>query len=163
MHHNVADGTGIAEIIRLWAACTRGGGHPEKVVGGYSKAPPRADEPLHREAELRVVAAGPAAGSYAQLLGELPQLWDKDHPLIPAPAPALASPPIRGSTGIYAFSVRKLEAARTRARIMAATPAGMQLDPRSLSLNNILCAVMRACITHARAARCGDGSSPLCC
>ncbi len=148
VHHAAMDGAGVAELAGLWAACCRGGD------AGAVPPLPDANEPTHRSARLQSAAGEgtPVTATLAELLHRCPQ-----YRLLSAGAPQVLPSPLPASTSrLFRFSASKL----VRTRDMLGETAGGE---RQLTTNNILTAIIWACVTRVRLARSppSDGTSRL--
>ncbi|KAK0652348.1 transferase family-domain-containing protein [Cercophora newfieldiana] len=139
VHHSIADGTGVSEIIRFWASCTRQSSPPENQT-------PRSDEPLLRRALLRSGLPPPSEKPLTERLASLPQVYLRS--LDPSRNQAVDTSATKGGIHLFTFSVSRLESARVALR-----SAEAELDPAALSTNNILTGIIWACVSRARAAR----------
>ena len=148
-HHSLADGTGVLELIRVLAACTSHTPLPPSLS-------PLPDEPLHRHTLLHSALPSPKEEpplSFSTRLASLPEFCILSSPEVTtSQANATDSSAPKGRAKLFTFSAARLETAREVLR------AGeYHLDPAALSTNNILTAVIWACVSRARAARRGGG------
>ncbi|KAK3302615.1 transferase family-domain-containing protein [Chaetomium strumarium] len=143
VHHSVMDGTGVVELIRFWAACTR-----SDAIDAATPAPDP-DEPLRRDILLRL-ATGHATQTRPTLFHDLLARHPEFALLSDAtPAPPLPSP--KGTSKLFTFDTFKLDRAKTALRALK-TP----LEAKWITTNSILCAAIWSCITRVRAARRGQ-------
>jgi hypothetical protein len=144
VQHNVMDGTGVVELVRFWADCTRSQSVNDSTV-------PDPEEPLHRNRLLRQ-AAGLAAESQVQtqlpppsfnvLLARHPEFALRSQ--APAPTPNPPTPPPRNAIKIFTFASSKLT--RLKPALTAALQA--QLNPKWVTTNTILTAILWSSITR---------------
>ena len=141
-HHNVMDGTGLAEMFRLWSTCAR---------GGTVDAVPDPKEPLKRRERVEQALSKQSSVE----VDEKPTLEDllERHveyklgsltPSNPSSTPSKLPPP-PGSSKIFKFSVQKLAA--VRASLSSVIPAS------HLTINNIVSALIWSHISHIRFSR----------
>jgi trichothecene 3-O-acetyltransferase len=140
VHHGLADGTGVSDIIRFWASCTSGNFPPENQI-------PRSDEPLLRNKLLHSGLPSSPAKALPERLPSLPEFYLLSGTSTPQPVDASAP---KGTAKLFSFPLSKIEDAKRvlRARIGS--------EPAALTVNNILTGVIWACIVRARAARRGN-------
>ncbi|KAK5654936.1 hypothetical protein OQA88_6693 [Cercophora sp. LCS_1] len=138
-HHAVADGTGVSELIKFWGACTR----------GEMNISPRGDEVFIRD-ELLWRGVGRVQDDtekrFGDVLKELPEFCVACEVAGTALSRGQALP--KGATALFTFDITRLEAARDSLK-------GKVGDEKALTTNNVLCAVVWACVTKARLARKG--------
>jgi hypothetical protein len=138
VHHALMDGTGVGELVRLWA---RNGAEPG--ARENRRLRPWANELTVRRNFLRIgcKAAGGVAGmSYAELQWRHPEykLRPDEPPAEPPGAPDFSSK-------LFAFPIGKIDAAKEALRQFP----GLE----SLTAFNILSAVLWSSITRVRAKR----------
>ncbi|KAK4247054.1 trichothecene 3-O-acetyltransferase [Corynascus novoguineensis] len=166
VQHNVMDGTGVVELVRLWAACTRFDSF-DAVATAY----PDPEEPLHRTVSLRLATGGHgmqnprhhqsgqaalSADPFNDLLARHPEFAITPEAAVTAVNPPSSSPALHpGTSRIFTFAASKLEAVKSalnRTQLSSATSA-------SVTTNSILCALIWSCVTRVRTARRGSGNS----
>jgi hypothetical protein len=141
VHHALMDGTGVGELVRLWArnaAAVDAAGGPEE-----HWRRPAANEPTLRGNYLRIgckPVEGVAGMSYAELQWRHPEykLRSDEPPASPAAPPDFSSK-------LFAFPIGKINAAKEELRRLP----GLE----SLTAFNILSAVLWSSITRVRARR----------
>lgn len=145
VHHNVMDGTGVGEFLRLWAQNVRG------VEASDSQSVPNPEEPLKRQ--VRLLDAFKTDDKNKHERNPILQTLLERHPEFDIKAPFESSavttanapsPPI-GMSKVFAFSGRKLTALKI-------SLAGI-VPPTTLTINNILSAIIWSHISHVRASR----------
>ncbi|GAB1314453.1 Trichothecene 3-O-acetyltransferase [Madurella fahalii] len=153
VQHGVMDGTGVVELVRFWAECTR-----SDDLSTISA--PNGEEPLHRDRLLRLATqqAGTAEDDAAsphvrrpfrELLNSHPEfrLSSELRATAGPPAPPPSSP--MGACKLFAFDGSKLDAVKTALRASRAA----SLQKEWVTTNSVLCAIMWSCVTRVRAAR----------
>lgn len=152
VQHGVMDGTGVVELIRHWADCTRPG--DLSIIPG-----PDGEEPLHRDRLLRLAtqrvetAEGGEASQhlkrpFRELLSSHPEFSLLSELGSTAGRPALPPSPT-GACKVFAFDGSKLDAVKTALRASQAT----SLEAEWVTTNSVLCAIMWSCVTRVRVAR----------
>ncbi|KXX76578.1 Trichothecene 3-O-acetyltransferase [Madurella mycetomatis] len=151
VQHGVMDGTGVVELIRYWADCTRS--DDLSIISG-----PDGEEPLHRDRLLRLAtqraettedgASQHLKRPFRELLSSHPEfsLLSELGSTADRPAPP---PSPTGACKIFTFDGSKLDAVKTALRASRATSLGAEW----VTTNSVLCAIMWSCVTRVRAAR----------
>lgn len=131
VHHNVMDGTGTGHLISLWANNTK---------GELSNPLPDAQEPQHRQDQLKAVITAPVSkesdpisdsdGTFESLLAAHPEYTTA---LLPP-----RSPKPECTSRIFTFPVDTLKSRATGSKT---------------SVNNVLCALIWSCISTVRSLR----------
>jgi trichothecene 3-O-acetyltransferase len=136
IHHAVMDGGGVGELAGLWAMVTR-----EETVRDVQFDP---EEPLHRLQRLQHAAGvNMEAQSFEALIPR-----HKEYRLLSAgPSPPMPDPLPTSTSHIFRFSASKLVKARDGLAAFVETA--------SLTVNNILTALVWSTITRTRLGRLG--------
>ncbi|KAK0619737.1 transferase family-domain-containing protein [Immersiella caudata] len=141
VHHSLADGTGMSEIIRLFASCTSRNFPPENQL-------PRPDEPLLRSILLHSGLPSPKAKSVPERLASLSGFFLRSETSAPQAVDPLAP---KGKAKLFRFPLARIEHAKKTLREIHG-----EVNPAAFTTNNVLTGVIWACITRARAVRRGD-------
>ncbi|KAK4451959.1 trichothecene 3-O-acetyltransferase [Podospora aff. communis PSN243] len=139
VHHGLSDGTGVSEIIRFFASCTSGISPPEFQS-------PHPDEPLLRRQLIHSALPSAPTKSLPDRLASLPEFYLLSAASLPQQVDTSAP---KGNAKLFTFPLSKIEDAKGVLRIKG-------VEPAALTVNNILTAVIWACIVRARAARRGN-------
>lgn len=149
VQHAVADGSGMAGLLRLFAHCTRcGGGDAAPLTLGPPPAPDP-QEPLHRDRLLRLATTqGPREKlPFRTLLARHPEFSLLSDLVAAGGLPAWPPSPV-GSSKVFAFDGAKLQAVRAALQAREPSPAA-----EGITINTVLCAILWCCITRVRATR----------
>jgi len=178
-HHALVDGTGMAELVKFWGVCTLAC-TPTPPGGGGRGGDGEKEEEKELKSELELNLGRNTwipRGGGDEVLRRGQLLWDgvrekekegdrrgweellervrglkvreeNDEGSSPIPIPVPVPLP-KGGTKLFGFDGEKLERARPKLKEASGW------DEKALSVNNILCSIMWACITRARAARHG--------
>ncbi|KAK4114616.1 hypothetical protein N656DRAFT_705214 [Canariomyces notabilis] len=164
VQHNVMDGTGMVELIRFWADCTR---FADDSLTGCTAPDP--EEPLHRDRLLRLATTrqdhntaevdsapgdsekanhiSPQSSSETAAFRDLLARHREFRLLSDAPAAALRPSAAPAAVSkIFTFDTAKLEAVKQLVR-------GFFQEAACVTTNNVLSAIMWSCVTRVRAAR----------
>lgn len=143
IHHNVMDGTGAGLVIKRWAELT----NAKTSVSDATTWHPQFSEPLERvDTIYRAISSLEEDGAGIDL-----SILLRNHPEFKlgsrsAPTtPGLTKPTAAGCSHIFRFSHSKLAA--TRESLLGF------VDPKALSINNILSAILWSHISHIRSRR----------
>ncbi|KAK4130818.1 hypothetical protein BT67DRAFT_389952 [Trichocladium antarcticum] len=155
VQHAVADGSGMAELLRLFAHCTRSGGGggdaAPLTLGPPPPPPPPPDpqEPLHRDRLLRLATTqGPREKlPFRTLLARHPEFGLLSDLVAAGGLPAWPPSPV-GSSKVFAFDGAKLQAVKAALQAREPSPAAERI-----TINTVLCAILWCCITRVRATR----------
>ncbi|EAQ86339.1 hypothetical protein CHGG_07592 [Chaetomium globosum CBS 148.51] len=148
VEHNVMDGTGVVELIRFWAACTR-----SDITDAATTPTPDPNEPIYRTTLLRratgldvTEAQRQTPPTFNDLLARHPE-FRLPSTTTPTTTPSTSLPSPLGISKIFTISLTKLEATKTTLQ----SPHPNTTPPPTT--NSILCATLWSCITRVRTAR----------
>lgn len=148
MHHNVMDGPGFGEFVKLWANSA-----------SLSIAPVASPDPHEvTKRKAKILEQLPAWLKERTSLFTLKDILKKHGeytigapPIFKQPTSSFPVPAIPSSSSIFRFSRRKLAEVKSDLE--------SSLDPSSLTVNNVLCAVIWSHISHVRRTRSHDADA----